>query len=183
MKTNGTPIYARQHKRGLTLPQLNAIDLLVAGKTDKETAELLNLARTTVTKWRLYDPVFQAALNCRRAEVWSAGIDRLRALIPQALAALGEELEERDGPNRLKAAAEILKLAQLPAAALTIGPTDPEEIVRRIVAERRKQAHGPLDELLNDGKGLPPIGEHMESVRQELEALAAETDEPGPQPA
>ena len=37
MKTptaNGTPVYARQHSRTPTLPQLNAIDLLAAGKTD-----------------------------------------------------------------------------------------------------------------------------------------------------
>ena len=52
------------------LPQLNAIDLLPPGKTDTEAAELLGLHRTTVTKWRLYDPVFQAALNRRRAEAW-----------------------------------------------------------------------------------------------------------------
>jgi hypothetical protein len=82
---NGTPVYARQHSRTPTLPQLNAIDLLAAGKTDSEAAELLNLSRTTVTKWRLYDPVFQAALNRRRAEVWGAAADRLRSLIPTAL--------------------------------------------------------------------------------------------------
>jgi hypothetical protein len=60
MKKNGTPIYARQHKRGLTLPQLTAVDLLASGKTDTETAELLSLSRTCVSKWRLYDPIFQA---------------------------------------------------------------------------------------------------------------------------
>src|SRR5206468_9394286 len=32
----GTPVYARQHSHGPTLPQLNAIDLLVIGKTDTE---------------------------------------------------------------------------------------------------------------------------------------------------
>ena len=45
---NGTIVYQRQHKRGLTLPQLNAVDLLASGKTDKETAELLNLSLRTV---------------------------------------------------------------------------------------------------------------------------------------
>src|SRR5215831_4625697 len=133
MRANGTAVYQRQHKRGLTMPQLSAIDLLVSGKTDKETAELLSLSRTCVTKWRLYDPVFQAALNIRRAQVWGSGIDRLRSLIPKALDALADELENRDSPNRLKAAGEILRLAQLPADALKTGPTDPEEIVRRIV--------------------------------------------------
>jgi hypothetical protein len=177
MRANGTAVYQRQHKRGLTMPQLSAIDLLAAGKTDKETAELLGLSRTCVTKWRLYDPVFQAALNRRRAEVWSAGIDRLRALIPKALDALADELDKADSPNRLKAAGEILRLAQLPAAALGIGPTDADEIVRQIVAKRREQARGPLDNLADHGKGLPPIDQQMADTWRELEALANEPDD------
>ena len=64
---NGTPVYARQHSRGLTLPQLNAVDLLAAGRTDTQAAAALGLHRTTLTKWRLYDVAFQAALNRRRA--------------------------------------------------------------------------------------------------------------------
>jgi hypothetical protein len=94
MKTNGTPVYTRTHKRGLTLPQISAIDLLVSGKNDTETAELLRLSRTCITKWRLYDPIFQAALNRRRQEVWGSGIDRLRSLIPKALDALTDEVEK-----------------------------------------------------------------------------------------
>jgi hypothetical protein len=43
MKANGTVVYQRQHSRGLTMPQLSAIDLLASGKTDKETTEFLNL--------------------------------------------------------------------------------------------------------------------------------------------
>ena len=175
---NGTPVYARQHKRGLTLPQQNAVDLLASGKNDTETAEQLNLSRTCVTKWRLYDPVFQAALNQRRAEVWGAGIDRLRALIPQALNVLADELKNPDSPNRFKAAGEILRLAPLPAGALGIGPTDAEAIVRQIVVARREDAPDKLAEYLAGTKGLPPFDQHLEEVWQELEARAAEPDEP-----
>jgi hypothetical protein len=176
MKTNGTPVYTRQHKRGPTLAQLSAIDLLASGKTDKETAELLNLSRTCITKWRLYDPVFQAALNRRRAEVWGAGIDRLRSLIPKALDALADELQRPDSPNRFKAASEILRLAQLPGDALRIGPTDPEDIVRQVVWGCRQQTRGPLDDLSDHGKGLPPFERQMEETWRELEALANEPD-------
>jgi hypothetical protein len=171
---NGTVVYQRQHSRGLTLPQLNAVDLLVTGKTDKETAELLNLHRTTVTKWRLYDPVFQAALNVRRAEVWSAGVSRLQALIPKALDVLSGEMEKPDGPNRLKAAVELLRLVplSLPAA----GPADPEEIIRQVVVGRRAQARGTLDDVLEDGKGLPPFDEQVQETWRELEARVGEPD-------
>jgi hypothetical protein len=40
-KTNGTSVYTRQHRHGLTLAQQSAIDLLVTGKNDTETAQLL----------------------------------------------------------------------------------------------------------------------------------------------
>src|SRR5262245_4160830 len=176
MRSNGTPVYTRQHRRGPTLPQLSAIDLLVSGKNDKETAELLGLSRTAVTKWRLYDPVFQAALNQRRAEVWGAGIDRLRSLIPKALAALAEEVESKESPNRLKAAVEVLKLAQLPSGAAGIGSTDAEEIVREIVLTLRGRARGPLDDFVEDGKGLPSFDKHMRDTWSELEALAKEVE-------
>jgi hypothetical protein len=177
MKTNGTPVYTRQHKRGLTLPQQSAIDLLVTGKTDTEVAELLRLSRTCVTKWRLYDPVFQAALNRCRAEVWGQGIDRLRALIPQALDALAEELQRADSPNRFKAALEVLRLARLPGGTAGIGPDDPEQIVRGVVKARRDRVPGWSDRAFEEGKNLPPFERHVEETWRELEDLANEPDE------
>jgi hypothetical protein len=178
MKTNGTPVYTRQHKRGLTLPQLSAIDLLVSGKTDTEAAELLKLSRTCITKWRLYSPEFQAALNRRRAEVWGSGIDRLRSLIPKALDALADELENRDSPQRIKAALELLRMIGLPSGAAQTGPTDPEAIVRGIVKRRREEAPGGVfDEMRDSGKNLPPFDKHLAEVWAELEARANEPDE------
>jgi hypothetical protein len=175
MRAKSTPVYARQHSRTPTLPQLNAVDLLAAGKTDTETAELLSLDRTTVTKWRLYDPVFQATLNRRRAEVWSCGVDRLRSLIPRALDALADALEDRDHPHRIRAAAELLRLVPLADGALTIGPIDADAVVRQVVEGRRRTARGPLDDLMEDGrKGLPPYEEHLEATWRELEAKLAD---------
>jgi len=170
-----TPVYARQHSRNPTLPQLNAIDLLASGKTDSEAAGLLNLDRTTVSKWRLYDPVFQAALNRRRADVWSAGIDRLRSLIPKALDALADAVEDEGHPHRIKAAVELLRLVPLPADALDVGLTDPEQIVARLVQKRRQDAPGPMDDLLSGAidKRLPAFDEHMEQVWSELDSRLA----------
>jgi hypothetical protein len=179
MKTkalNGTPVYARQHSRTPTLPQLNAIDLLAAGQTDTETAATLKLHRTTVTKWRLYDPVFQAALNRRRAEVWGTVADRLRSLVPKALGVLAVALETRMGCLDFKAAVAILRLAAPAGSALAVGPTDHDEIVREIVRARRAKAPGALDDLLDDGKVLPPLEQHVEATWRELEARAREPD-------
>jgi hypothetical protein len=173
---NGTPVYARQHSRVPTLPQLNAIDLLAAGKTDTETATALELHRTTVTKWRLYDPVFQAALNRRRAEVWGAAADRLRSLIPKALDVLADALGTKMNYMDVKAAVAILRLAPPAGDALTIGPTDADEIVSGIVRHRRSATPGVLDGLLDDGKGLPPMDQHVQDVWRELEAKAQEPE-------
>ena len=104
---NATHGYARLHKDGLTLPQQNAVDQLAAGKNDTETAEVLGLHRVTVTRWRLYDPAFQAELNRRRAELWGSAIDRFRSLVPKALAALDKALTSGHLPAEMKAAAEV----------------------------------------------------------------------------
>jgi hypothetical protein len=172
MKANGTNGHQRQPKRELTGPQLEAVDLLAGGKTDKEAAEALNLPRASVARWRLYDPVFQAALNRRRAEVWAAGIDRLRSLVPKALDALAEELGGKDSANRVKAAGAVLRLVQLPALSQGIGPTDPGVIVRQVVEARRRPARGLLDDVLDGDKGLPPFERHLEQTWAELEGQA-----------
>jgi hypothetical protein len=134
-KDNGTPVYARLHAHGLTLAQQNAVDLLVSGKNDTKTAELLRVSRTTVTKWRLYDPAFQAALNLRRIETWGAALSRLQALIPRALETLAAELDRAESPHRWKAAVEILRLVQVRPSAPT-GPTSAEAIVEALVQAR-----------------------------------------------
>src|SRR6516164_6345721 len=130
--TTGTHSYARLHKDGLTLPQQVAVGLLAAGQNDTETAEALRLNRVTVTRWRLYDPHFRAELNCRRAELWGCAIDRMRSLVPKALDVLDKALESGHLPAKMKAAAEVLRLAQLPHAGAAIGPTDAEEIIAEL---------------------------------------------------
>ena len=173
-----TPNYARLHRRGLTLPQQNAVDLLASGKNDTETATALGVNRVTVTRWRLYDAMFQAALNARRQEAWGAGLDRLRSLIPTALDAVAEILTDAAHPGRLKAALVLLNMVR-PESLAPTGPTDAEEIVRRIVKDRRDRTPGTLDDFINEGKNLPPFDRHLAEVWQELETLASETSEPG----
>jgi hypothetical protein len=177
MKSNGTAVNQRHHKRALTPAQQNALDLLASGKTDKEVSQALNLSRGQIEKWRQFDPIFQAALNRQRSELWAVSQDRLRSLIPKALDALVEVMEDKDNPNRLKAASTILRLAQLPPGSGGIGATDPEDIVRRRVKQQREQTPGMLDDLADQGKNLPSFARHMEQTWQELEARAMEPDE------
>jgi hypothetical protein len=167
-----------QPRRGPSAQQQAAVELLAAGKTDKQTAETLNLPAEHVARWRLYDPVFQAALNACRAEVWQASIDRLRSLVPQALDTLAEGLNQADNPERCKLALDILRLAKLPDVAPQ-GSADPETLVRQTVDRERQQARGPLDDLTENHKGLPGYEEHLARKWAELEARAADGPQPG----
>ncbi|HEX7380106.1 MAG TPA: hypothetical protein VF278_23495 [Pirellulales bacterium] len=145
--TNG---YKRLH--GLTIAQLNAVDRLVAGDTDQQAADAVGVNRVTVSKWRLYDPTFQAALNERRQEVFGAATDRLRSLLPKALDTMAVAM---DGGNVL-AAVTILKAAALDKLPPPAGPTEPEQVLIALVETRMKEKRAArertrtLDEILNE---------------------------------
>jgi hypothetical protein len=121
-------------KHALSIEQQNAIDLLVTGKTDLETAEAVGVHRGTVAKWRLHDPHFQAALNARRQELFGAVADKLRSLAPQAVDMLAAAME---GGN-VSAAVAILKATALDKLARPAGPTDGQQIIDGMVAARFK---------------------------------------------
>lgn len=117
----------------LSIEQRNAIDLLVTGISDRETAERTGVARETVTKWRLYHPGFIAELNGRRSEVGGASVDKMRMLIPKALEVIDETLDDGANPNRWKAAIELLKVAKASEIDLNrIGPDKAEEIIQHL---------------------------------------------------
>src|SRR5262249_40023425 len=130
------------------------------------------LPAPSIAKWRLYDPVFQAALNASRAEIWQASIDRLRSMVPKALDALADELSRADNPDRCKLALDILRLAKIPDIAPQ-GSAEPETIVRQVVNCERQKARSPLLDMAEGHSGLPDFNEHLDQKWAELEARAA----------
>ncbi len=137
----------------LTVVQLNAVDLLVTGKTDQETAEAVGVTRQTVNGWRNGHPWFAAELNRRRQDLWGVSVDQLRALLPRAVGVLAEELE--GGEQRARVALDLLRLAGLDRGkaperldTLLIGPTDPDAIIEAEVRRRRPDRAAYLDDLL-----------------------------------
>lgn len=138
---------AQPEPEALSIEQQNAIDLLVTGKTDREVAEAVGVSRQTVCQWRLHNPVFQAELNKRRKEVWGATVDKMRALLPEALDTLAAELRNPDNKDRWKVALELLKMSGLDLRENTlgmymVGPDDPA----KVQAEREREQF--YDELL-----------------------------------
>ncbi len=140
----------------LSIAQLNAVDLLVTGTTDQETAEAVGVTRQTVCGWRNTNPYFRAELNRRRQDLWGVSVDQLRALVPRAVEVLGKELAL--GPGSARVALAILRVAGLdhakaPAQLDTFlnGPTDPDAIIDAEVRRRRPDRAAYLDDLLNGG--------------------------------
>ena len=112
-------------KPGLTPAQLSAVNLLATGGTITAAAESANVARQTVSEWMNHDPVFQAALNQRRSELWSEQCDRFRAMLPKALDTVETALSS-GGPDALKAALTIIRLSGLELKPT--GETEAEDV-------------------------------------------------------
>jgi len=140
--------------RELSVEQRNAIDLLVTGTTDVETAEAVGVTRQTVNGWRNHHPAFIAALNARRLEIWGTACDRLRAMLPKALDALDTALAA--DPPDWRAASKVLELAGLDRprhgvpilAPEFIGPANAEAVLDAAARWRRRD---PMQDLLDGG--------------------------------
>ena len=96
-------------KKRLSVEQLNAIDVLVQGRTDKETSDAVGVARETVTRWRNENSYFEEELNRLRNDICRSAHDRLRGLLPKALDCIDDAIEKGD----VKAALAMLKEANL----------------------------------------------------------------------
>jgi hypothetical protein len=128
----------------LTPEQLNAIDLLILGKTDREVAEIVGVRRETVTKWHK-NPFFSVELSIRREELWVDAKLRLKSLAHEAVNVLTTGLQSSDEKIAITAAVHILKTVGLYGDwQQGSSPTTPEEAVWRQATERRTQNYTAL---------------------------------------
>jgi hypothetical protein len=97
-------------KKELTGQQHLAIELIIAGKSDREVAEATNSSRETICRWRNHNFLFISELNLKRQELWYSANERLRAMVHRALDVLEKNLE---AGNDVKTAIEVLKSANL----------------------------------------------------------------------
>jgi hypothetical protein len=121
----------------LTPEQLNAIDLLILGKTDREVAEAVGVRRETITKWHK-NPFFSAELSIRREELWVDAKLRLKALAHEAVNVLTKGLSSGDEKVSITSAVHILKTVGLYGELKQeFGPDTPEEAIWKQAAERK----------------------------------------------
>ncbi len=163
------PDKTRHLTRELSVEQRNAIDLLVTGKTDAETAAVVGVSRQTICGWRNHHPAFMAEMNARRQAIWGTAGDRLRALMPMALDTLEAALTA--DPPDWRAASKVIQLAGLDRdhnakptlGPASIGPTDVDDVLDDHVRRRRGN---PLQDII-DG---PVTESERQAVLQEMNA-------------
>ncbi len=125
----------------LTPEQLNAIDLLIFGKTDKEVAETLGIGRNTISKW-YKNAFFIAELNSRREALWKDSKLRLKSLVTEAVNVLTNGLHSSDEKIAITAAVHILKTVGLYGEVKQdFGPTSPEEAVWKQAVRKRRDSY------------------------------------------
>jgi hypothetical protein len=110
----------------ITPRQRQALQALLTGATDTEAAEAANVTRETVNRWRHRDANFAAALNEARTNLSQHFHDGLRALLPDALAALRDGLAADNINTRVRVAATLFRT--LRDVGQPTGPTNPEAI-------------------------------------------------------
>ena len=96
---------------GLTEDQIQAIPLIVEGKTDAEVAEAIGKTRETVNRWRNHDEDCKRELKAARNSYLEAQISAVSARAQKAIAVLDELLDSEDERIRLQAASLLLKSA------------------------------------------------------------------------
>ena len=140
--------------RQLTQEQLNAVEHIIQGKSDRAVAEAVGVARQTIWEWRNNDILFIATLNRERSELWKEARYRLKDLTGQAVDVLEQQLGSDDPKIALAAARHILQGNKLLGGSDVpkAGLTTPEAIImERLRNEARK-------ELVKEERKADPYG-------------------------
>ena len=137
----------------LTPEQLNAIDLLILGKTDREVSELIGVRRETVTKWHK-NPFFTAELNVKRDALWIDSKLRLRALASEAVNVLTNGLHSSDEKIAITSAVHILKTVGLydkeGKGSITLPKTPEEAVWSQVVEDKTNLYKGSRPDALTE---------------------------------
>ena len=148
----------------LTPEQLNAIDLLILGKTDREVSDIVGVRRETVTKWHK-NPFFSAELSIKREELWVDAKLRLKSLAHEAVNVLTKGLSSVDEKVAITAAVHILKTVGLYGEIKQgFGPDTPEETIWKQARETKLQRY----------MALRPDSFYEWSVKNHMEELSKE---------
>jgi|SRR5271157_914120 len=164
--------------RQLSQEQINAIEHLLQGKSDKVIAETVGVSRQTIWEWRKQDPLFITEVNRRRIELWNEACARMKSLANRALDVLELQLNSGDPKTSLAAAKYVLQGTQLlgDTNLRVVGPTNPEEIILEKLRREARNELAPRIKEINDKRhqvfDLDLDGYEANQIEEEIEALA-----------
>ena len=95
----------------LSEEQIQALPLIIQGKTDAEVAEAIGKSRETVNRWRNHNDDFMERLEDARSSYLETQIAAVSARAQKPVAVLDELLDSEDEKIRLQAASLLLKSA------------------------------------------------------------------------
>ena len=121
-------IKINQEVPAITGQQEQAIALLLAGKSQADTALAVEVAPETVTRWLRGDAAFVAAYNTRRLELWEANSARLRELSGKAIDTIEAILQDPGESAAVRLRAAVVVLKELGANDKPGGATTPGEV-------------------------------------------------------
>ena len=134
------------HSREISPKQLRAIELLLAGMSDSEVAEKLNVNRSTIFRWKKDDPLFIATYNQFVDSINQASLKKEIEIRNLALEAMKELLKSKDDAVRLRAAKECLQLKNRYPG----GPTSEEDVQSDLeTAEAHKKSIKRLQTIMH----------------------------------
>ena len=159
----------------LSIDMESAMDCLILGKSDRETAEAVGVNRMTIWGWRHEHPLFMATLERRRAEVWRQPQERLRSLLSKAVENLAAAVEEGD----LKASIEVLKAVGMHGEGTmnAIHEQDPEKLIRQQAESQVDREGVPSNTLLAMTENLDTAAWRTRLAEVEAEIRRAYLDE------
>jgi hypothetical protein len=105
MKAHQAKVDKSLHLKPLSIEQRNAVDLLIVGKSDQETADAVGVTRQTIFAWRTSHLVFQSELEQARGALWRLSAERLRGMMSQALDNIAKAIDQGD----VKSSFELLR--------------------------------------------------------------------------
>ena len=109
---------------GISPQQELALAALARGKGPVEAAEEAGVDRSTLYRWRMYDPDFIAALNRIRRQTCDVAIDCIAQVTARAAQIVVEAIEK----GNLRTALMFCKEVGLFKAALADGPRTPDAV-------------------------------------------------------
>jgi len=168
----------------LSVQQQNAIDLLASGAGVVKVAEALSINRHTITRWKMKNPIFIAALNSKRKELWSEAHERLRAMVSKAMDVMEQALEDGDG----KVAVEVIKAVGIyGSVGAPKGSTSTDEVMTQLAEQYAKEllCSSPTGDLqsqvLYARKMLPIItAELFQEMKDNIDLYTGEDDDENP---